>query len=144
MLARNVSSRPGQAVRRLRSVSAIENRVLGWVAGCDEILKVFRDKLDPYVSFACKMYNLPYDVLIKDKDKRQVAMPAVLGRGYRDSPGVKGMDINGNECRDPRLIVSYRIVWQCDECMSKFTANRRPRYVARTFAKTPKETNLVT
>ena len=103
-------------------LSAIENRVLGWVAGCDNILKVFRDHLDPYVSFACHMYNLPYDVLIKDKEKRQVAKPAVLGCGYGLGPGVMGLDKDGRECRDPKLIVSYRIIWQCDECIQKFTA----------------------
>jgi DNA polymerase len=69
------------------------------------------------------MYNLPYDILIKDKEKRQVAKPAVLGCGYGLGPGVKGLDKDGNECRDPRLIVSYRIIWQCDECMGKFTAD---------------------
>lgn len=70
-------------------LSAIENRVLGWLAGCDAILKVFRDGLDPYVSFACKMYNQPYEVLIKDKEKRQIAKPAVLGSGYSLGSGVK-------------------------------------------------------
>ena len=116
-------------------LSAIENRVLGWVAGCDAILDVFKRGEDAYLAFAVKMYNLPYDQLVKivdgkheprdadAKEKRQVAKPAVLGCGYGLGPGVKGLDINGNECRDPRLIVSYRIIWQCDECMGKFTAN---------------------
>lgn len=70
-------------------LSAIENRVLGWVAGCDAILKVFRDNLDPYVAFAVLMYGLPYEVLIKDKTKRQIAKPAVLGAGYGLGPGVE-------------------------------------------------------
>lgn len=70
-------------------LSAIENRVVGWLAGCDAILKVFRDGLDPYVAFACKMYNLPYEVLIKDKEKRQIAKPPVLGCGYGLGPGVE-------------------------------------------------------
>jgi len=70
-------------------LSAIENRVLGWVSNCDAILEVFRKGLDPYVSFAVKMYNESYEVLIKDKDKRQIAKPAVLGAGYGLGPGVK-------------------------------------------------------
>lgn len=73
----------------VNDLSAIENRVVGWLAGCDAILKVFRDGLDPYVSFACKMYNLPYEVLIHDKEKRQIAKPPVLGCGYGLGPGVK-------------------------------------------------------
>lgn len=67
-------------------LNAIENRVLGWVARCDSILKVFRDGLDPYVSFAVFMYDEPYEVLIKDKDKRQQAKPAVLGCFGADTP----------------------------------------------------------
>lgn len=78
---------------------AVENRVLGWVARCDGILKVFRDKLDPYVSFATFMYNEPYEVLIKDKDRRQQAKPAVLGAGYRLGGGQLGQDKFGNEIR---------------------------------------------
>ncbi len=80
-------------------LGAIENRGLGWSAGCDAILKVFRDKLDPYVSFAVFMYNEPYEVLIKDKDKRQQAKPAVLGAGYRLGGGQLGTDRYGNEIK---------------------------------------------
>lgn len=82
-------------------LSAIENRVLGWLAGCDAILKVFRDGRDAYLDFAARMYNVPYESLIKISDgvhkakdldaaaKRQVAKPAVLGCGYGLGPGVK-------------------------------------------------------
>jgi DNA polymerase len=80
-------------------LGAIENRVLGWVADCDLILKVFRDKLDPYVSFGVFMYDEPYEVLILDKDKRQQAKPAVLGAGYRLGGGQLGTDRYGNEIK---------------------------------------------
>lgn len=83
-------------------LNAIENRVLGWMTGEEKILDVFRTlspsgrKRCPYLTFACVMYNIPYDVLErayyekKDpdaKEKRQVAKPAVLGAGYRLSGG---------------------------------------------------------
>ena len=83
-------------------LNAIENRVLGWMTGEEKILDVFRTlsssgrKRCPYLTFACVMYNIPYDVLErayyekKDpdaKEKRQVAKPAVLGCGYRLSGG---------------------------------------------------------
>jgi DNA polymerase len=80
-------------------LGAIENRVLGWVAVCDGILKVFRDKLDPYVSFAVFMYDQPYEILILDKEKRQQAKPAVLGAGYRLGGGQLGTDRYGNEIK---------------------------------------------
>lgn len=86
-------------------LNAIENRVLGWLARCDGIMQVFREGRCPYLSFASKMYNIPYEQLYviengkhvaKDKDakgKRQVAKPAVLGAGYGLGPGVERIEI---------------------------------------------------
>src|SRR6266702_251037 len=86
-------------------LNAIENRVLGWLARCDGILRVFREGKCPYLSFASRMYNIPYDLLhviengkhvAKDKDakaKRQVGKPAVLGAGYGLGPGVNRIEI---------------------------------------------------
>ena len=82
-------------------LSSIENRVLGWLAGCDAIAKVFRDGRDAYLDFAARMYSVAYESIIKvvdgvhkakDSDaaaKRQVAKPPVLGCGYGLGPGVK-------------------------------------------------------
>jgi DNA polymerase bacteriophage-type len=82
-------------------LGSIENRMLGYLADCDAILKVFRDGRDAYLDFAARMYNIAYQLMIKivdgvhkakDKDageKRQVAKPAVLGAGYGLGPGVK-------------------------------------------------------
>lgn len=72
-------------------LGAVENRVLGYVAEDDTILEVFRKGLDPYLNFASKMYQVPYESLVvikngehkaKDaaaKEMRQNAKPAVLG-----------------------------------------------------------------
>ncbi len=74
-------------------LNAIENRVLGWMAGCDKILKVFREGRCPYVDFATHLYKQPYEKLyheykvLKDKTKRTVAKPGVLGCGYMLSAG---------------------------------------------------------
>ena len=81
-------------------LGSIENRMLGWLAACDAILDVFRQGKDAYVSFAVLMYHIAYEILIKDKEKRQVAKPAVLGAGYGLGPGVK-KNSDG----------SYEIVW---------------------------------
>lgn len=95
-------------------LNAIENRALGWVSGETKILDVFRTlsasgrKRCPYLTFACAMYNLPYDVLEyayyvkKDpdaKEKRQVAKPAVLGAGYRLSGGQWGTNRYGDRVK---------------------------------------------
>lgn len=68
-------------------LSAIENRVLGWMASDAKILEVFANDRDPYVDFATYMYKQPYAKLIAeykagDSVKRTVAKPGVLGCGY--------------------------------------------------------------
>lgn len=74
-------------------LSAIENRVLGWLARCDKILRVFRDRLDPYISFATYLYGKSYEELwheykvLKDGTKRTIGKPGTLGCGYGMGPG---------------------------------------------------------
>jgi DNA polymerase len=73
-------------------LNAIENRVLGWLAGCEKILRVFRLGRDPYVDFATYLFGLPYDVLFAeykggDSTKRTISKPGVLGCGYMLGPG---------------------------------------------------------
>lgn len=69
---------------------AIENVVLGWMAGDRRILRVFEEDLDPYVDFATYLYGMTYEaimaeVLAGDKKKRTVAKPGVLGCFARDT-----------------------------------------------------------
>lgn len=73
-------------------LNAIENRVLGWLARCEKILRVFRLGRDPYVDFATYLFHAPYDKLFAeykagDKAKRTIAKPGVLGCGYMLSAG---------------------------------------------------------
>lgn len=77
-------------------LNAIENRVLGWVSGCPSILSIFEKELDPYIAFAVKLYHMPYEELINDKAKRQIAKPAVLGAGYGLGGGEIKRDGFGN------------------------------------------------
>lgn len=68
-------------------LSAIENRVLAWLAGARSMLKVFQDNLDPYISFATKMYKQSYEELLAEyhagqTHKRQVSKSATLGCGF--------------------------------------------------------------
>lgn len=69
-------------------LSAIENRVLGWMAGCDPILDVFKNGQDPYIAFATKLFHKTYEELwheykvLGNSSKRTIAKPGVLGAGY--------------------------------------------------------------
>lgn len=88
----NFKAAPGKKLV-VCDLSAIENRGVGYVAECDAILKVFRDKLDPYIDFATRMYHLPYSEITKLM--RQMAKPAVLGCGYQLSGGERLTKDNG-------------------------------------------------
>ena len=68
-------------------LNAIENRVLGWMAECAKILRVFIEDRDPYIDFATYLYGERYDdILAKykagDSVQRTIAKPGVLGCGY--------------------------------------------------------------
>jgi DNA polymerase len=68
-------------------LNAIENRVLGWLAQCEKILRVFRLGRDPYIDFATYLFHRAYDELLAeykagDSTKRTIAKPGVLGCGY--------------------------------------------------------------
>lgn len=75
-------------------LSAIENVVLGWLAGDKKILNVFYEGRDPYIDFAQFMFGKPYDEIkaacdAGDKSMRTTAKPGVLGCGYLLGPGTE-------------------------------------------------------
>ena len=65
--------------------SAIEARVLAWLAGHETVLQSFRDGLDLYKVTASIMYNIPYDSV--DSEQRFLGKVASLALGYQG--GVK-------------------------------------------------------
>src|ERR1035437_1773476 len=74
--------------------NAIENRMLGWAAGCDTIVDVFRKGRCPYMSCGAELFGIPYEQWIKIENgvhkpknaefdkRRQDSKPPVLGGGY--------------------------------------------------------------
>ncbi len=65
-------------------LAAIESRVLGWITGDEEILRVFRTGRDPYIAFAAKMFATTYEAIEAEvkagnKARRALAKPPVLG-----------------------------------------------------------------
>lgn len=82
-------------------LSAIENVILGWLSGCDSILKVFREGRDPYIDFAVDMYKQPYEVLYAewqagDSTKRTNSKAPVLGCGFGLAGGEESVDEEGD------------------------------------------------
>lgn len=78
-------------------LNAIENRVLGWLSGCEKILKVFEMGRDPYLDFATYLFHRDYKDLeaeykAGDSTARTIAKPGVLGCGYMLGAGKKYED----------------------------------------------------
>ena len=73
--------------------SAIEGRVLAWLAGEESALQVYRDGRDPYKVAATAIYHVGYEAV--DKPKRQVGKTAELACGYQGSVGAfRAMAVN--------------------------------------------------
>lgn len=82
-------------------LNAIENRVLGFLARCPAILKVFELGRDPYLAFAVYLFSMTYEELLAEyeagnKEKRQLAKAPVLGGGY----GLGGGELKKNQFGD--------------------------------------------
>ena len=76
-------------------LNAIENRVLGWIAKCKKILRVFELNRDPYIDFSTYLFGGTYDErwheykVLGDSTKRTTSKPGVLGCGYMLGAGEK-------------------------------------------------------
>ena len=61
-------------------LSQIEARLNAWLAGCEPLLQVFRDKGDPYCAFASAAFDRP--VTKADQLERFIGKTCILGLGY--------------------------------------------------------------
>lgn len=71
---------------RVCDLSAIESAVIAWFSGCERMLQVFHDGLDPYRDFGTVLYGKPYSEITGTE--RTICKPAVLGCGYQLSGGM--------------------------------------------------------
>ena len=67
--------------------SAIEARVLAWLAGEEWVLEVFRDHGKIYEATAAQMYGVPMSEITKTDPRRQKGKIAVLALGYGGGSG---------------------------------------------------------
>ncbi len=65
----------------VEDLNAIECRVLWWLAGYKDGLKMFHDGVDPYVQMASVIFKKPISEITPEE--RQVGKAAVLGCGYQ-------------------------------------------------------------
>lgn len=67
--------------------SAIEARVIAWLAGEDWVLDVFRTTGKIYEATAAKMFDVPVESITKGSDMRQRGKVATLALGYQGGKG---------------------------------------------------------
>lgn len=83
--------------------SAIEARVIAWLAGEEWVLEAFREGRDIYVETASRMFHVPYE---EAKALRSKGKVAVLALGYNG--GVNALRVMGGEGTDEEL---QELVW---------------------------------
>jgi len=91
--------------------SAIEARVLAWVAGQSDLVETFRKGGDVYIEMASAIYNVGVES-VTDK-QRQVGKMAILGCGYgmggkRFAEQCATMGIRVDEDEAKRIVAVYR------------------------------------
>jgi DNA polymerase bacteriophage-type len=67
-------------------LSAIEGRMLAWLAGEDSELEVYRQDKDPYIAAASLILHKPYDQVTKE-ERQSPGKISVLACGYQGSAG---------------------------------------------------------
>lgn len=70
--------------RRLMAAdyNAIEARVLAWLAGQDDLVRLFNSGGKVYETMASRIYGVPVEQIVKTDPRRQLGKTAVLGCGY--------------------------------------------------------------
>ena len=91
--------------------SAIEARVLAWVAGQNDLVETFRKGGDVYKEMASAIYNKSVDAI--SDNERQVGKMAILGCGYgmggkRFAEQCASMGIKVDEDEAKRIVAVYR------------------------------------
>jgi DNA polymerase bacteriophage-type len=79
--ARSAIRAPEGYVLRVCDLAAIETCVGAFLCGCERMLNVVRNGLDPYKDFGTELYGVPYEEITKKQ--RTNSKPAVLGACYR-------------------------------------------------------------
>lgn len=97
-LIRGALTAPAGQTLTVCDYSAIEARVLAWLAGEEWVLEAFRAGRDIYVETAARMFHVPYE---EAKPLRKKGKVAVLALGY--GGGINALKTMGAEGTDAEL-----------------------------------------
>jgi DNA polymerase len=91
--------------------SAVEARVLAWLAGQDDVLDAFRNREDIYKLAASRIYRVPKEQV--DKQQRQIGKVATLALGYQGGVGAfQSMAKNYNVKLPDSEVEEIRDAWR--------------------------------
>lgn len=125
--------------------SAIEARVLAWLAGEEWVLEAFRAGRDIYIETAARMFHVPYD---EAKPLRKKGKVAVLALGY--GGGINALKAMGAEGTDAELEEIKQTYRSANPRIAKFWADmdramrNRSGRVGEYITVHPKANGLVT
>ena len=120
--------------------SAIEARVLAWLAGEDWVLQAFRDGKDLYCATASQMFGVP---VVKHGELRQKGKIATLACGYGGSTGalisMGALSMGLKEDELPDIIESWRVAnpkivqfwWDIEKAAIQTIKDQKERTVQR-------------
>ncbi|MBB6670253.1 DNA polymerase [Cohnella nanjingensis] len=102
---------PGN-VMRVADFSAIEARVIAWLAGEQWRLEVFKTHGKIYEASASQMFGIPIEEIGKGSDLRQRGKVAELALGYQGGPGaliaMGALDMGLTEDELPDIVLRWR------------------------------------
>lgn len=135
---------PGQTLT-VCDYSAIEARVLAWLAGEEWVLEAFRAGRDIYIETAARMFHVPYE---EAKPLRKKGKVAVLALGY--GGGINALKAMGAEGTDAELEEIKQTYRAANPRIAKFWADmdramrNRSGRVGEYITVHPKANGLVT
>ena len=144
-LIRGALTAPAGQTLTVCDYSAIEARVLAWLAGEGWVLEAFRAGRDIYIETAARMFHVPYE---EAKPLRKKGKVAVLALGY--GGGINALKAMGAEGTDAELEEIKQTYRAANPRIAKFWADmdqamrRRSGRVGEYITVHPKANGLVT
>ena len=113
-----ITAPPGRMLA-VSDLAAIESRMLGWLADCKAINRIFAEGRDAYRAFGSEYYGKAEEEITKAE--RKFSKPPVLGCGYQlGADGLvtyaEGYGVNLDEEESKRLVDLWRrLYWEVPE-----------------------------
>lgn len=122
--------------------SAIEARVIAWLAGEEWVLEVFRTHGKIYEAAAAQMFHLPIDMIGKGSDLRAKGKVATLALGYQGGVGalvaMGAVKMGIDEAELPAIVRAWRSanpaivkLWRSVEQAARLVIERKTTYTLR-------------